>query len=275
MADDNNPFDDEFHFSDDEDAGMFDDDPSSTIVREGDNDSNMKRNIMLAVGGVLLLLAVYKFLGAYLGSKSKSDAGALPTVSQMTPQAPTVSPPSSVKTVSRPTVPSYSPPVTRRYTPPVNSSSDSGLNQRVVNKLDLLEQGLSSSQSDIGNIGNNLDGLKNRLTGLTNTIEQLNKSIAMLTREVRQQQDQIAEIKHKRKAKPRRVARKSRAKKTAYYIQAIIPGRAWLKTSKGSTITVSEGTAVSGHGRVKIIDPHQQEVVMSSGEVIRFSPSDT
>lgn len=271
MADENNPFDDEFHFSDGDDEGIFDEDSSAAILREDTSQSNMKRNLMIGIGGLLLVLALYKFVGGYLSKKPAKKTSDLPVVSQVAK----TTQPAPVTPVSTPVIPAYTPPVARYTPPPAQSTTNAGISQKLVNKLDLLERGLNSNQSDISNINNNVDSVKNNLSNLSSAINQLNNSISMLTHEVQQQQDQIAQLKRKQKAKPRRVYRKARVKKTSYFIQAIIPGRAWLKTKKGATITVSEGSLVSGYGRVKIIDPHQQEVVMSSGEVIRFSPSDS
>jgi intracellular multiplication protein IcmG len=60
-----------------------------------------------------------------------------------------------------------------------------------------------------------------------------------------------------------------------YYVQAVIPGRAWLIATNGATLTVREGTLISGYGVVKLIDPTQGRVLTSSGRIIRFSQSDS
>ena len=60
-----------------------------------------------------------------------------------------------------------------------------------------------------------------------------------------------------------------------YYIQAVIPGRAWLVSSQGLTITVREGTSVPGYGIVKLIDPNQGRILTSSGRTITFSQQDS
>lgn len=41
-----------------------------------------------------------------------------------------------------------------------------------------------------------------------------------------------------------------------YSVQAIIPGRAWLRSSNGDTLTVAEGDEIKGIGRVTKIDPY-------------------
>lgn len=51
----------------------------------------------------------------------------------------------------------------------------------------------------------------------------------------------------------------------AYNVQAIIPGRAWLKAENGETITVAEGDVIRGAGRVTKIDPYDGLVEINTG----------
>ena len=60
-----------------------------------------------------------------------------------------------------------------------------------------------------------------------------------------------------------------------YYIQAVIPGRAWIIATNGSTLTVREGTNIAGYGIVRLIDPLDGRIVTSSGQIIRFSQEDS
>jgi intracellular multiplication protein IcmG len=65
------------------------------------------------------------------------------------------------------------------------------------------------------------------------------------------------------------------AAKIAYNVQAIIPGRAWLKTDSGETITVTEGDLVKGLGRVVKVDPYNGVVEINTGnKVISLSYGD-
>lgn len=47
-----------------------------------------------------------------------------------------------------------------------------------------------------------------------------------------------------------------------YNVQAIIPGRAWLRSNNGDTITVAENDDIKGIGRVTKIDPYDGIVVI-------------
>ncbi|MBX3708603.1 MAG: hypothetical protein KIT56_01570 [Gammaproteobacteria bacterium] len=53
--------------------------------------------------------------------------------------------------------------------------------------------------------------------------------------------------------------------KIAYNVQAIIPGRAWLKSENGETLTVAEGDMIRGVGRVTKIDPYDGVVEVNTG----------
>ncbi len=51
-------------------------------------------------------------------------------------------------------------------------------------------------------------------------------------------------------------------------MQAIIPGRAWLKSDSGDTVTVAEGDLLKGYGRVTKIDPYDGVVTIDNGNRI-------
>jgi hypothetical protein len=53
--------------------------------------------------------------------------------------------------------------------------------------------------------------------------------------------------------------------KVPYNVQAIIPGRAWLKSENGETVTVAEGDMIKGLGRVTKIDPYDGIVEINTG----------
>ncbi len=53
--------------------------------------------------------------------------------------------------------------------------------------------------------------------------------------------------------------------RTTYTVQAIIPGRAWLKSDSGDTVTVAEGDVLKGYGRIAKIDPYDGIVDIDTG----------
>lgn len=54
----------------------------------------------------------------------------------------------------------------------------------------------------------------------------------------------------------------------AYTVQAIIPGRAWLRSDTGETITVTEGDVIKDLGRVTKIDPYDGVVEINTGSKV-------
>lgn len=53
-----------------------------------------------------------------------------------------------------------------------------------------------------------------------------------------------------------------------YVVQAIIPGRAWLKSETGETVTVAEGDSLKGYGRISKIDPYDGIVEIDTGSKV-------
>ena len=57
-----------------------------------------------------------------------------------------------------------------------------------------------------------------------------------------------------------------------YNVQAIIPGRAWLRSNSGDTLTVAEGDEIKGIGRVAKIDPYDGVVEINvRGKMVSLS----
>lgn len=56
--------------------------------------------------------------------------------------------------------------------------------------------------------------------------------------------------------------------KMTYTVQAIIPGRAWLKSDAGDTVTVAEGDVLKDYGRITKIDPYDGVVDIDTGNKV-------
>jgi hypothetical protein len=56
--------------------------------------------------------------------------------------------------------------------------------------------------------------------------------------------------------------------KLNYTVQAIIPGRAWLKSESGDTVTVAEGDVLKDLGRITKIDPYDGIVDIDTGSKV-------
>lgn len=56
-----------------------------------------------------------------------------------------------------------------------------------------------------------------------------------------------------------------------YTIRALVPGRAWLQSTDGQSITVVNGDTVPGYGTVQDIDLNGGQVVLSDGTLIGYN----
>ncbi len=61
---------------------------------------------------------------------------------------------------------------------------------------------------------------------------------------------------------------RSAVPRVTYSVQAIIPGRAWLKADTGDTVTVAEGDTLRDYGRIAKIDPYDGVVEIDTGNKI-------
>lgn len=260
MAEDSNQFEEEYHFSDD--MGSFEEAPEAVDNTETvvSTDNNLKRNLIIVFAVIVVILVAYKLVSTFYTSSSTATK---------TVKAPVVQQP-KVQTFETP-----KPQVKPSYTPPPITKvvqAPASLSPEIKQKLSSLQITTQNTRSEVDGLNNNIQSLKSNLQQLNDKISALSQSVNNLTDEVARQQQML---KARQKPKKRRVVRKKYVKKTSYFVQALIPGRAWLKSSKGSTITVSQGTKIPGYGTVRFIDPHQGEVVTTSGMVFRFAPSDT
>ena len=94
------------------------------------------------------------------------------------------------------------------------------------------------------------------LTTRVSTLEaQLGQLIQVLT----------AQMQNTKKAAPAPTPAPERQISTRYSVQAIIPGRAWLRSDNGESLTVTEGDAIKDLGRVTKIDPYDGIVEINTG----------
>ncbi|MGB4898923.1 MAG: type IVB secretion system protein IcmG/DotF [Ignavibacteria bacterium] len=226
---------------------------------ESSNTSYVKRNALIVIVGIILAIAIYKFVGLFTTTTTaavESSATITPAVS---------------------TTPEVETPIVPVQTPVSQSSSvDTDNNQQLNQKLADLDANQQTIRADVSNATGQLNGMNSSLTSLNTKLDSMSQMMMALSAKIEQQNSQIAMlIAARTPPKPRPIVKRVVVPATAYYIQAVIPGRAWLIASNGSTLTVREGTNVSGYGIVKLIDPAQGRVVTSSGRVIRFSQQDS
>jgi len=231
--------------------------PSEAATRHRDLQSNnIKRNSLIVIGLVILAMVLYKILGSFYSTKK------VVTEPEPTP-APVV--------ISQPVV-QPQPVVTVQPAPVVTDNQP-----QITQKIAAIELSQQNVREEVSTVSNQLSGISTNVNDLTSKIEDLNQTISALAAKVEEQSNQLA-ILNKPKVIPvkvRHVIRRPVVPSLVYYINAVIPGRAWLIATNGSTLTVREGSIIAGYGIVKLIDPNQGRVITSSGRVIRFSPQDS
>lgn len=267
---------DEYKFSDFDDmsSGSMHEEPSlkpdksQSQLKEGERSDLIRRNVLIVIVVVILAFILYKFFGGYFFKKSVLSTA--PVVA--TPKAQVVATPVFEPKPVEPPPKQITPvePVVATTPPPVD-------NPMVQQKLDALESNQQSLRNDLGTMNNQLGGINTNINALNTKITELNQVITTLATTVEQQSARITVLLAP-KIEPKKnlmIMRRNMIPPLVYYIQAVIPGRAWLIATNGSTLTVREGTQVKGYGVVRLIDATQGRVIMSSGRVIRFSQQDS
>ena len=144
----------------------------------------------------------------------------------------------------------------------------SALEQREAAIVGLLETQYtqkSESEAQGNDLRNKIQEVNTRLAGMETALRQLTQAIHGGGGKSRSVQ---APSSSKSAAMPMRAVQP----KMSYTVQAIIPGRAWLKSDSGETVTVAEGDVLKGYGRVTRIDPYDGIVnIDMSGRVITLS----
>jgi intracellular multiplication protein IcmG len=222
--------------------------------------NSVKRNALIVVVLVVFIMIIYKFMGSVF-STSQTPVKAT---------APTMTAPASKPVVVQPI---SSQPVSVQA--PVAQVSSPGLDTQINQKLSALEVTQQSMRTDVSSVSSQIGGISTNLNTLLAKIAELEGIVSALNTKLDDQSRIIEQLTIKRTAKAAHSAPRKAKQYQKYYIQAVIPGRAWLIATNGSTLTVREGTIIAGYGMVKLIDPNQGRVTTSSGQIIRFSQEDS
>ncbi len=233
--------------------------------------TNVRRNALIVVVLAALLMLGYKFFGSFFSAKTKTTQ-AIPSLPVTTvPQPVTaVAPVPQPATQPVPSTPPVQP--TTQVIPqvPPPNTDNTEINQR----LSTLEASQQDVKLDVNSVNTKLTGITTSVSDLTEKIANLNRLITDLSAKLEQQSHELIILAERAKPKPVRRVMLKAVPRITYFIQAIIPGRAWLIRTNGSTLTVREGTQLAGYGVVRLIDPIQGRVLTSSGRVIMFSKQD-
>lgn len=215
------------------------------------------RNALIAVTVVIVLMSFYKIYGWF---SAKKTVASMPLVKPLV--QPIEKPPEIVLPKVQPVQPAVQP-----------------VSPEVEKKLSTLESAQQSIQSNISTMEGQMTNVGHSVAELNQKLESLTQTLNVLNEKIERQTQALNILDERTKPKPPVIIHHPKIKKpltapSVYYIQAIIPGRAWLILPNGTTITVRNGSHVPGYGSITFIDPRQGRIVTSSGRVIRFSPAD-
>ena len=272
---DNDQNNDEYKFAEldslDNDS-MSGTEPSPKSSGQFSERKNVKRNALIAIGLVIFAMVAYKLISMIFSAKSNtaSTQTTITPIAQVTPQpiaTSTIIPSSTTITTT-----TTSAPVVQETQPIINTTETTNISQK-VSAIELSQQ---SVKEEISSVGQQIGTVSNNINNLNAQIANLNQVIGNLSTQVTKQSEELSMLRARSQPKPvKKINHSIRVERVIYYIQAVIPGRAWLIGTNGSTLTVREGTRVAGYGIVKLIDSMQGRILTSSGQVIRFSQEDS
>lgn len=128
-----------------------------------------------------------------------------------------------------------------------------------VNQIKELQNNLKEISRSIGSVNSNINNVDSRILNLTNTVDNLSSNIKKYT-----QEEDLDLTAHVKPSEPDLFSNTPE-----YLVHAVIPGRAWLKSSSGQIITVAEGDSLGDYGKIALIDTANNLVRTSSGVVFR------
>jgi hypothetical protein len=135
---------------------------------------------------------------------------------------------------------------------------DNAIKQRIVNlERDLATANQNTSAANAG------------MSKLQSDIAALNAAIQDISNQLKVQAEEREKREAKASVKKQRTQPKLESANPTLNVYAIIPGRAWLRTANGKTITVTEGDNAGEYGKVLKIDAGNGVVVTSSGVTLR------
>lgn len=256
MADNDNS-NDEYHFSETDPLGnepMDEHDLESNPSHYSEAGSppgqkDVKRNALIVVVLVLFAFLLYKIAGVVFSKKAETVKPAITEIAPM-PTQPVVTAP-LVEVPVNPSVPD------------------------LKQKLSTLELTQSTLRTDVTSLNEQMGGVNNSINTLNEQMTKLNQLMTDLSNQIARQSEEINVLMVRTRPRPVKHAPAHQRQRIIYHLKAIIPGRAWLIGSNGSTLTVREGSVIAGYGVVKLIDSVQGRVLMRSGHVIRFSQEDS
>ncbi len=243
MVENNN---DEFHFSDLEtDANsVMDVEPSTTPKNSFQAVEFMQRRVWMVAGALFVLWAIYSLSSFWWGSKN-------------------------TRIKSNFDKPQAIQPLVQKPSKNLHQLEAPRLDSMVINQISKDRTQLNQALTELTS---QVRVMKQTMRDLDTRLVDMNFGQQKLLERLQQQQALLKSL------KPKAVVASHVGKKSSkpiYFIKAIMPGRAWLVNTSGTTLTVKVNDSVPGYGQVNQILPEKGIIELAQGGTIGFNPNDS
>ncbi|OGT31795.1 MAG: hypothetical protein A3E87_02340 [Gammaproteobacteria bacterium RIFCSPHIGHO2_12_FULL_35_23] len=202
---------------------------------------------------IIVLFIVYKVIHSIIEKRANSSLTAIPTV--------------SIQSTS---------PV------PTQQSAVQNNNQALLAQLPDLATSVASLQASNQDLANkiqqqqfqdqtNMTTMQQSIDNVSTQMQKISDSVSSLSAAFYKQQEMQQRAAYEKAQVAARKAAALRNQKN-YFVDAVIPGRAWLKGADGSALTVAVGDELPGYGKVIAINPYSGEVRTTSS-IIPYATS--
>ncbi len=186
---------------------------------------------------------------------------------EVTPSTIVVSPSQEVKTETT-TTPVAISPIQPASVSPVSSAVDtqalSGIKQDMDSLKNMVTDINKQLQSSVGEESKNSAELKQQMQQLVTYVQGIGTSVGVLSEGAQKQQKVLEGL-----IATSPISKTNKNINKSYTIDALISGRAWLKSSNGNSIVVGVGDELSGFGKIIEIDATTNTITTNSGQIIK------
>lgn len=153
----------------------------------------------------------------------------------------------------------------------INATLDSISEEMTLNvtQIKQLEATITNLAASVEQLNKSISAMDNRVLGLTETVDALSQDLSNVKKIMTDEDLDLTSSSSSIKFSNKKQAQPLKSNAAEYSVHAIIPGRAWLKSSSGQILTVTEGDKVSDYGTVAVIDAANGLVRTSSGITFR------
>lgn len=143
---------------------------------------------------------------------------------------------------------------------------------QVMGELSGLQKAAQQSDATVNSLQAQVSDLQQKVEVANNSNQKLASALESLTAQM-----QVMNQKLEKLNEPKPVQKKTAkpVRRISYTLKAIVPGRAWIKSSTGQSQTVRMGDRLPQYGTVINVNPDQGVVLTSSGKVIGYGANDS